>query len=261
MPKDSVSIERILEKLEKDERIGFDEGLKFLQEARKALGSERPSALIEATKALAARNPSLTTLNVERRHSSQSEKPNKPLVYLELPTEMKLLEVCQCVRTVAERASVCALWPQQVVRLAASEKLRVLKAAEKLAESGLRLVEGKLEGGLQDDAAVDEYFSAVMMLQKYGIKASVWLPLGASDEAKVRHLAQLREFQDRTQAFTFLFLHGEGKMERRNLLSTVALARVMLNNLKMIALSTYSLSQKVEETLLQECITLGVNQI
>lgn len=263
MRQEAVTLERILEKLDKGERIGLEEGIQFVQAFRKALGKAQPDALREATKKQVQRMPALTVLEIERQSTSEVHKPSKPLVYLNVPASMTLPEVCTSLKSISEAAMVGALSPHQILRMAASEKLKVLKVAERLAESGLAFVEGKLSGKVQDDAAVDEYFSTVMMLRKCGIKASAWLPIEASDGAKVRHLVRLREFYDRTQAFTFLFLHWEGKAERKNLLSTVALARVMLDNVKTIALSTYSCSQvgALEKSVLDECVELGVNQV
>lgn len=265
MTKEKLSVEKILEKLDKGERIGIDEGIFFLRQAKKLLGKSELERFFSAAKAQAKKNPPPAPLRIERWQydANNIPEPTAPIVFLQVENALSLNDVLQAIRAVAAKAKVAALAPTDVLRLATNEKLKVLTVAQQLAEAGLSYTEGKFDAKADDILAMDEQFSVVMMLQRFGIKASAWLPLSFEDEEKVRHLARLREFHDRTQAFDFLFLFCTNKTSQKDLLLTTALARLMLDNLKRIALATYSENQTkmLPEEVLQECIALGVNQV
>ncbi len=265
MTKEKVSIEQVLEKLDKGERLGINEMIFFVQQAKKILGKNELDRFFDAAKKQTRKNPPLQTLSVEHIDSGMISaiEPKAPIVFVKFDEASTLHEVCTAIQMLGAKADVAALTPKSVLRLATEEKLKVMKVAQQLAEAGLSFIEGKLEAKANDTLAIDEHFSVVMMLKKFGVKASAWLPLSFDDEEKVRHLARLREFHDRTQAFTFVFLYWEGKISSKEVLMSTALTRLMLDNLKTIALTTYSLSQVqlLTAEVQQACIELGVNQI
>jgi hypothetical protein len=265
MAKEKVSIEQVLEKLDKGERLGIDEAIFFVQQAKKILGKNELDRFFDAARKQTKRNPPLQTLSVDRidARAVSTVEPKAPIVMVKFDDALTLNGVCTAIQTLAAKVNVAALTPKSVLRLATEEKLKVMKVAQRLAEAGLSFIEGQLEAKANDTLALDEHFSVVMMLKKFGVKASAWLPLSFDDEEKVRHLARLREFHDRTQAFTFVFLYWEGKISSKEMLMSTALTRLMLDNLKTIALTTYSLSQTqlLTAEVQQESIALGVNQI
>lgn len=59
MTKEKLSVEKILEKLDKGERIGIDEGIFFLRQAKKLLGKSELERFFSAAKAQAKKNPHL----------------------------------------------------------------------------------------------------------------------------------------------------------------------------------------------------------
>jgi hypothetical protein len=265
MTKEKASIEQILEKLDKGERLGIDEAVFFVQQVKKILGKNELDRFFDAARKQARKNPPLQTLSVQRINSRMigSVEPKTSIVFVKFDEALTLNEVCTAIQMLAAKAQVAALTPKSVLKLATEEKLKVMKVAQRLAEAGLSFIEGQLEAKASETLAIDEHFSVVMMLKKFGVRASAWLPLSFDDEEKVRHLARLREFHDRTQAFTFVFLYWEGKINSKEVLMSTALTRLMLDNLKTIALTTYSLSQTqlLTAEVQQESIALGVNQI
>ena len=82
-----------------------------------------------------------------------------------------------------------------------------------------------------------------------------------SEEEKALHLAKLREFHDRTQAIDFVMLDLDAKFSDRELLRTVALTRLMLDNIETISLADYDLSQekKLDADLFRQCVEVGLN--
>lgn len=269
MPKLNITLDAILEKLDKGERLGIDEALGFLAASRQFLNRDAEEKFFDAARRAAKKNPPplaldgeyITTANKTPSDIALAAKNSpKSLVILMVSDEDALESVEQVVQAASAHKSVVALSPDAVLRLASSSGLKVTETVRRLALAGLGIVSGKLSAKGSDDAAIDEYFGVIMQLHKFKIKTSVWLPTSFSDTEKVMHLAKLREFEDRTRCFTHFFLHINSKPSDKDLLRTVALSRLMLDNIKRISLVDYAMSQpRLTDALLQQCVELGVN--
>jgi len=248
-------IETTLSRLEKGERLGIDETSYFLKEASRFLGKDANLKLLEAAQKMASLNP------------AKSSFPFETDVVLELNHQQKSIEVFKAAQHVFKRTPSKVirlnLTPSDILRITGLEKIKVSDFCRSLSDSGVGAISGRFEKKEKQEFQFDESFSVMMMCQKFGIQSSAYLPLSFSDTEKIHHLAKVREFADRTRSISFLVVYADTKVNEQSFLKTVALSRLMLDNLKYISISDSGLNQKkiLSEKLLVMAQELGLNLI
>lgn len=271
-----ISLEEIVGKIERGERLGIDEAKEFLAASDKLLGGKALDTFYDAARREAQRHHPLRTLECKSiavadesidaaTASVQSEiaATSSQIIYLAFaPAQTDLNFITALIQSVAQTRTVAAFSPEHLFALAAAAKQKVLSLVQTLSHSGLSLVPGSFSAGATDISASDETFSVLMQLHKFKLRTSAELPLSYSDAQKVVHLAKVREFEDRTHLFTHLCLRLDTKFSEKELLRTVAICRLMFDNLATISLSDYNLDQSgfISDDLLKRCAELGLNQ-
>ncbi|MBC8042064.1 MAG: hypothetical protein IAF08_01350, partial [Rhizobacter sp.] len=267
-----IPLEEIVGKIERGERLGIDEAKAFLAASDKLLGGKALDTFYDAARREAKRYHSLRTLECTRifvaaqpADAVQSEvaATSSKMIYLAFaPGHGDLNFITSVISKAAQTRTVAAFSPEHLFSLAAASKQKVLSLVQMLAHAGLSLVPGAFIAKATDVSASDETFSVLMQLHKFKLRTSAELPLSYSDAEKVTHLAKVREFEDRTHLFTHLCLRLDTKFSEKELLRTVAICRLMLDNLATISLSDYNLDQSgfISDDLLKRCAELGLNQ-
>lgn len=160
--------------------------------------------------------------------------------------------------------------PVEILFIARNSKITVEKALEKLREAGLNWIPG---GGAEiltkewrrklspKKYSVEQYLETVETAQKmgFGTTATMVIGFGEPFEARMEHLKQLRDLQDKTGGFTS-FLCWTYKTENTALggketnnddyLRTVAVARLYLDNIQRIRASLLTQGEKGAKALL-----------
>ncbi|MDX2127743.1 MAG: hypothetical protein SFU91_01760 [Chloroherpetonaceae bacterium] len=248
-------IDKILSRLEKGERLGIDETSYFLNKASKLLGKEANRKLFEAAKKITSQNPSLASF------------PFQSDTLLVINPAKKAEDIFNSINSVRLKNSTpfirLNLTPFDILVVTKREKIKVIDFCRSLSESGAGAISGRLEPKYQNEFQLDEFFSVIMLCQKFGIQSSVHLPLSFSDIDKIHHLAKVREFADRTKNISFLVLYIDKKISTSKFLKAVALTRLMLDNLKYISISDTGLDQEklLSKDVLEEAVKLGLNLI
>lgn len=144
-----------------------------------------------------------------------------------------------------------ALDPDQVVSLSHQDDLGLWEVLQRLQRSGLSAVYGgralvltdRVRG--QEPSAVCDSATFIEVLRqahRAGMRTWVSMEFGGADQAldRVLHLLKLRDLQDETGGLSGLLLgpvHPEAAVEDEFFLRTVALARVVLDNLPHVQVS------------------------
>ncbi len=268
--KSKPTIDEILASLEKGERLGIDEALMLVAASKKMLDRSGMEQFFDAART-AARARQLwqrldvdvidlnTTPLAELEACAQESDADK--VFLQCPREISADTLFATIERVAKHLPVGAFTPKEILDRSAAFSMKVADFCRRLAQAGLSFSSGRFNAREVGADRIDEVFSVMMQLAKAKLKVSASLPMSFSEEEKALHLAKLREFHDRTQAIDFVMLDLDAKFSDRELLRTVALTRLMLDNLDTISLADYDLSQekKLDADLLRQCVEVGLN--
>ncbi len=265
------SPDEILAALEKGERLGIDEALIFLSASKRMLDRSGMEQFFDAARAAAREQHAWQRLDVEvvdlgktpmRDIESIAEQSDADRLFLQFPQAISADALFNIIERVAKHLPVGAFTPKEILDRSTQFKMKVADFCKSVALAGLSFSSGAFSAKGSDVEAIDEMFSAMMQLAKVKIKVSAFLPMSFSEEEKAIHLAKLREFHDRTHTISFVVLHLDMKFSDRELLRTVALMRLMLDNIDTISLSDYDLWQdkKLDADLFRQCVEVGLNQ-
>jgi 2-iminoacetate synthase ThiH len=264
------TLDDILTALEKGERLGIDEALMFLSASKRMLDRSGMEQFFDAARAAARERPAWQRLDVEvvdlgktpmRDIESIAEQSDADKLFLQFPQAISADALFNAIEHVARHMPVGAFTPKEILDRSAQFNMKVADFCKSLALAGLSFSSGAFSAKGNNVEAIDEMFSVTMQLAKVKIKVSAFLPMSFSEEEKVLHLAKLREFQDRTQALSFIVLYLDTKFSDRDLLRTIALMRLMLDNIETISLSDYTFTQekKLDSDLFRQCMEVGLN--
>ncbi|NTV45639.1 MAG: hypothetical protein HGB11_03755 [Chlorobiales bacterium] len=271
MPRPEITSEDLLERLEKGERLGIDEALRLFKDASTFLNKKVEGKFFNAARAVAQKKPphqvflcpqiKIGDVSAEEV-LEQVNRTASDMIYLEFSESVKLERAEDIIREISAVRHVSAFSPQELLHLSDSTCLKVHELCRHLAFAGLSAVPGTLTAKADDLLAIDEYFSVLMQLSRFKIRSSVQLPMSFSDEEKVLHLAKIREFEDRTRCIDHFVLLLDRSYSDKELLRTIALCRIMLDNVNFISLTDYNLDQtaRINQALLGECLQLGLNR-
>ncbi len=265
-----VSIEEILTALEKGERLGIDEALMLLAAAKKMLDRSGMEQFFEAARTAARNRQAWQPLDIEvidlnktpmAELEALAQESDADKLFLRFPQTISADMLFNTIEQVAKHLPVGAFTPKEILARSSQFKMKTSEFCRSLAVAGLSFVSGAFSARGDDIEAIDEMFSVLMQVAKAKLTTSAFLPMSFSEEEKVLHLAKLREFQDRTQAISFVVLHLDAKFSDRELLRTVALMRLMLDNIETLSLSDYTLNQekKLDADLFRQCLEVGLN--
>ncbi|MFQ3596891.1 MAG: hypothetical protein SNJ55_09180 [Chloroherpetonaceae bacterium] len=260
----------ILAALKKGERLGIDEALIFLAASKKMLDRSGMEQFFDAARAAARSRQAWQRLDVEivdlnktpiADLAALAEESDADKLFLRFPQAISADTLFSAIERVAKHLPVGAFTPKEILDRSARFKMKTSEFCRSLAVAGLSFVSGAFSAKGDDVEAIDEMFSVLMQVAKAKLTTSAFLPMSFSEEEKVQHLAKLREFQDRTQAISFVVLHLDTKFSDRELLRTVALMRLMLDNIETLSLSDYTLNQenKLDTDLFRQCLEVGLN--
>jgi 2-iminoacetate synthase ThiH len=269
--KSKPTIDEIFASLEKGERLGIDEALMLLAASKKMLDRSGMEQFFDAARAAARTRQLWQRLDVEvidlnktplSELESLAQDSDADKVFLQFPREISADTLFATIERVAKHVPVGAFTPKEILDRSAAFSMKVSEFCRRLAQAGLSFSSGRFNAHEVGTDRIDEVFSVMMQLAKAKLKVSASLPMSFSEEEKALHLAKLREFHDRTQALSFVVLHLDAKFSDRDLLRTVALTRLMLDNIETISLADYDLFQekKLDADLLRQCIEVGLNQ-
>lgn len=270
MPKQKISIDAILEKLSLGERLGIDEAQLFLAASEKWIGGNKAletffdAARREASRHLSIRPLASTAIDMAVSDALKKiESAETPVVYLRFAPAASIEIITPLLQATSKLKTVAAFSPVELFALAEKSRLKILTLTQRLSEAGLLIVPDSFTAKASDESAIDETFSVMMQLHKYKLKTSAWLPMSYTDAEKAVHLAKIREFEDRTHSFLHLTLKLDAKFSDKQLLRTVALCRLMLDNFPTISLSDFNLDQSgfITPDLQRQCAELGLNQV
>lgn len=261
--------EEILATLQKGERLGIDEALIFLRASKKMLDRSGMEQFFDAARAAARTRQTWQRLDVEVVDLNQTphadldalaEESNADRLFLRFPQVISADALFNAIERVAKHLPVGALTPKEILERSSQFKMKTSEFCRSLAMAGLSFTSGAFRAKGSDVQAIDETFSVMMQVAKAKLTTSAFLPMSFSEEEKALHLAKLREFQDRTQALSFVVILLDSKFSDRELLRTVALMRLMLDNLDGISLSDYTLTQekKLDADLFRQCLEVGL---
>lgn len=263
--------DEIVASLEKGERLGIDEALIFLDASKKMLDRTRMEQFFDTARAAARKRQAWQRLDVEvidlnkiplSNLEALAQESDADKLFLRFPQEISADTLFQTIERVAKYLPVGAFTPKEILDRSFQLKMKASEFCRLLAVAGLSFSSGAFRAKGNDVEAIDEMFSVMMQLAKAKLTVSAYLPMSFNEEEKVLHLAKLREFHDRTQAISFVVLHLDAKFSDRELLRTIALMRLMLDNLDNISLADYDFSQekKLDSDLFRQCLEVGVNQ-
>jgi 2-iminoacetate synthase ThiH len=272
MPKPKPALSDILNAIQTGERLGIDEALIFLAETKKVIDRSGSEKFFDLASQAAQKRHSARALSIERfdlekfsleQIEARAAESNADIFHLRFAPKRALVEIIAAIERVSKQVGVAAFSPNEILDCASRENAKVSRVCQLLGVSGLSFASGRFASKGSDAAAIDEAFSVMMQLSKAKVMVSATLPMSFSEEEKAVHLAKLREFQDRTQAIAFVTLHLDSTFSDRALLRTIALMRLMLDNIETISLCDYDLRQekKIDGDLLRQCIDIGLNQI
>jgi 2-iminoacetate synthase ThiH len=261
--------DEILATLQKGERLGIDEALIFLSASKKMLDRSGMEQFFDAARAATRTRQTWQRLDVEVVDLNQTpladldalaEECDADRLFLRFPQGISADALFNAIERVAKHLPVGALTPKEILDRSSQFKMKTSEFCRSLAVAGLSFTSGAFRAKGSDVEAIDETFSVMMQVAKAKLTTSAFLPMSFSEEEKALHLAKLREFQDRTQALSFVVLVLDSKFSDRELLRTVALMRLMLDNLDGISLSDYTLSQekKLDADLFRQCLEIGL---
>ncbi len=268
--KSKPTIDEILASLEKGERLGIDEALMLVAASKKMLDRSGMEQFFDAARAAARARQLWQRLDVEvidlnttplSELEALAQESDADKVFLQCPREISADTLFATIERVAKHVPVGAFTPKEILDRSAAFSMKVAEFCRRLAQAGLSFSSGRFNAREVGTDRIDEIFSVMMQLAKAKLKVSASLPMSFSEEEKALHLAKLREFHDRTQAIDFVMLDLDAKFSDRELLRTVALTRLMLDNLDTISLADYDLSQekKLDADLLRQCVEVGIN--
>jgi 2-iminoacetate synthase ThiH len=268
--KSKPTIDEILAAIEKGERLGIDEALMLLAASKKMLDRSGMEQFFDAARAAARTRQLWQRLDVEvidlnktplSELESLAQDSDADKVFLQFPREIPADTLFATIERVSKHLPVGAFSPKEILDRSAAFSMKVADFCRRLAQAGLSFSSGRFNAHEFGTTRIDEIFSVMMQLAKAKLKVSASLPMSFSEEEKALHLAKLREFHDRTQAIDFVMLDLDAKFSDRELLRTVALMRLMLDNLDTISLADYDLSQekKLDADLLRQCVEVGLN--
>ncbi len=268
--KSKPTIDEILAAIEKGQRLGIDEALMLVAASKKMLDRSGVEQFFETARAAARTRQAWQRLDIEvidlnktplAELEAHLQASDADRVFLQFPPTFPAKTLFATVEHVAQHVSVGAFKPQDILDRSAAFSMKVAEFCRQLAQAGLSFSSGRFNAHKFGTDRIDEIFSVMMQLAKAKIKVSASLPMSFSEEAKVLHLAKLREFHDRTQAIDFVVIDLDAKFSDRELLRTVALTRLMLDNIDTISLADYDLSQekKLDTDLLRQCVETGLN--
>ncbi|MGQ9805247.1 MAG: hypothetical protein ACUVRP_04115 [Chlorobiales bacterium] len=263
--------DEILAMLQKGERLGIDEALIFLSASKKMLDRSGMEQFFEAARAATRTRQTWQRLDVEvidlnktplSNLEALAQESDADKLFLRFPQEISADTLFQTIERVAKHLPVGAFTPKEILDHSLRFKMKTSEFCRSLAVAGLSFTSGAFRAKGSDVEAIDETFSVMMQVAKAKFTTSAFLPMSFSEEEKALHLAKLREFHDRTQALSFVVLHLDAKFSDRELLRTIALMRLMLDNLDSISLADYDFSQekKLDPDLFRQCLEVGVNQ-
>ena len=269
--KSKPTIDEILTSLDKGERLGIDEALMLVAASKKMLDRSGMEQFFDAARAAARTRQLWQRLDVEvidlnktplSELESLAQDSDADKVFLQFPREIPADTLFATIERVSKHLPVGAFSPKEILDRSAAFSMKVADFCRRLAQAGLSFSSGRFNAHEFGTTRIDEIFSVMMQLAKAKLKVSASLPMSFSEEEKALHLAKLREFHDRTQAIDFVMLDLDAKFSDRELLRTVALMRLMLDNLDTISLADYDLSQekKLDADLLRQCVEVGLNQ-
>ncbi len=260
----------ILAALEKGERLGIDEALMLLAAAKKMLDRSGMEQFFDAARAAARTRQAWQSLDIDvidldktpiADLESLAQESDADRLFLRFPQTISADTLFNAIERAAKYLPVGAFTPKEILDRSLQFKMKTSEFCRSLAVAGLSFVSGAFSAQGDDVEAIDEMFSVLMQVAKAKLTTSAFLPMSFSEEEKVLHLAKLREFQDRTQAISFVVLHLDAKFSDRELLRTVALMRLMLDNIEIISLSDYTFTQekKLDADLFRQCLEVGLN--
>jgi 2-iminoacetate synthase ThiH len=269
--KPKPTVDDILASLQKGERLGIDEALMLLAASKKMLDRSGMEQFFDAARAAARTRQLWQRLDVEvidlnktplSELESLAQESDADKVFLQFPREIPADTLFATIERVAKHVPVGAFTPKEILDRSAAFSMKVSEFCRRLAQAGLSFSSGRFDAREFGTTRIDEVFSVMMQVAKAKMTVSAFLPMSFSEEEKALHLAKLREFHDRTQALSFVVLHLDAKFSDRDLLRTVALTRLMLDNIETISLADYDLFQekKLDADLLRQCIEVGLNQ-
>ena len=269
--KSKPTIDEILAAIEKGERLGIDEALMLLAASKKMLDRSGMEQFFDAARTAAREHQAWQQLDVEVIDLNKTPLSDiEPLVheskadriFLQFPQILPADTLFATIERVAKHLPVGAFSPKDILDRSAAFSMKVSEFCRRLAQAGLSFSSGRFNAHEFGTTRIDEIFSVMMQLAKAKLKVSASLPMSFSEEEKALHLAKLREFHDRTQAIDFVMLDLDAKFSDRELLRTVALTRLMLDNIETISLADYDLSQekKLDADLFRQCVEVGLNQ-
>ena len=268
--KSKPTIDEILAAIEKGERLGIDEALMLLAASKKMLDRSGMEQFFDAARAAARTRQLWQRLDVEvidlnktplSELESLAQDSDADKVFLQFPREIPADTLFATIERVSKHLPVGAFSPKEILDRSAAFSMKVADFCRRLAQAGLSFSSGRFNAHEFGTTRIDEIFSVMMQLAKAKLKVSASLPMSFSEEEKALHLAKLREFHDRTQAIDFVMLDLDAKFSDRELLRTVALTRLMLDNIETISLADYDRSQekKLDADLLRQCVEVGLN--
>jgi hypothetical protein len=268
--KSKPTIDEIFASLEKGERLGIDEALMLVAASKKMLDRSGMEQFFDAARAAARTRQLWQRLDVEvidlnktplSELESLAQESDADKVFLQFPREISADTLFATIERVSKHLPVGAFSPKEILDRSAAFSMKVSEFCRRLAQAGLSFSSGRFNAHEFGTTRIDEIFSVMMQLAKAKLKVSASLPMSFSEEEKALHLAKLREFHDRTQAIDFVMLDLDAKFSDRELLRTVALMRLMLDNLDTISLADYDLSQekKLDADLFRQCVEVGLN--
>lgn len=260
----------VLAALEKGERLGIDEALIVLAASKKMLDRSGMEQFFDAARAAARSRQAWQRLDVEVIDLSKTptanldalaEASDADRLFLHFPQAMSADTLFNTIERVAKHLPVGAFTPKEILDRSLQFKMKASEFCRSLAGAGLSFTSGAFSAKGDDVQTIDETFSVMMQVAKAKLTTSAFLPMSFSEEEKVMHLAKLREFHDRTQALSFVVLHLDTKFSDRDLLRTIALMRLMLDNLDSISLADYTFTQekKLDTDLFRQCLEVGLN--
>jgi len=268
--KSKPTIDEIFASLEKGERLGIDEALMLVAASKKMLDRSGMEQFFDAARAAARTRQLWQRLDVEvidlnktplSELEALAQESDADKVFLQFPREIPADTLFATIERVSKHLPVGAFSPKEILDRSAAFSMKVADFCRRLAQAGLSFSSGRFNAHEFGTTRIDEIFSVMMQLAKAKLKVSASLPMSFSEEEKALHLAKLREFHDRTQAIDFVMLDLDAKFSDRELLRTVALMRLMLDNLDTISLADYDLSQekKLDADLFRQCVEVGLN--
>ncbi|NTV46343.1 MAG: hypothetical protein HGB11_07445 [Chlorobiales bacterium] len=270
MHRPEITPEDLIERLDKGERLGIDEAIRILETSDKLFSKKVETTFFNAARAVAQKKPPLRIFLCPRFKTGDAsaegilEQVNRTvadMIYLNFSDSVTLERAEEIIREISAVCHVSAFSPHELLHLSDSTCLKVHELCRHIALAGLSAVPGTLTAKAKDLLAIDEYFSVLMQLSKVKVRSSIQLPMSFSSEEKVHHLAKIREFEDRTRTLNHFVLLLDKGYSDKELLRTIALCRIMLDNIDYISLVDYNLDQtaRINPSLLSECVSLGIN--